>query len=120
MESLLPRRAAAAGTIHGNRAAGARPSDGSFNFHPRKIVTTGEGGILITHNRRLGAPSSTPAQSREVVIIEQMRRNGVGINIGACALHAQKSYARFGYCPGDLPNAWHVPRTRSRVRFSGL
>ena len=39
-----------------------------------------------------------------------MRRHGIEITIGTYALHAQKSYARFGYCPGDLPNAWHVQR----------
>lgn len=190
---VLEDAACAVGTMHGNRAAGAWPGAGAFSFHPRKIVTTGEGGMLTTHNedlaRRLrslrnhgrnelegvgrfdefgfnyrmselqavlglaqlqrlseslnqrrelamryltnfegltgvSVPLSSPVsdctfQSFIVFvdprldrdrIIEQMHRHGIETTIGTYALHAQKSYARFGYCAGDLPNALHAQR----------
>ena len=40
--------ACALGATIGERAAGSFGTVGCFSFHPRKIVTTGEGGVLVT------------------------------------------------------------------------
>ncbi len=40
------------GTYHG-RAAGSLSAVGAFSFHPRKIITTGEGGMVMTDDDEL-------------------------------------------------------------------
>lgn len=42
------------GTYHG-RPAGTLSAVGAFSFHPRKIITTGEGGMLTTDDEALAA-----------------------------------------------------------------
>jgi dTDP-4-amino-4,6-dideoxygalactose transaminase len=42
------------GTYHG-RAAGSLSTVGAFSFHPRKIITTGEGGMITTDDDELAA-----------------------------------------------------------------
>lgn len=37
----------------GNQHAGTFGDCGCFSFHPRKAITTGEGGMLITHDEKL-------------------------------------------------------------------
>lgn len=43
---------AIAGTYRG-RAAGSLGTAGVFSFHPRKLITTGEGGMIVTDDERL-------------------------------------------------------------------
>lgn len=43
---------ALAGSYHG-RPAGSLGTAGVFSFHPRKIITTGEGGMITTDDQRL-------------------------------------------------------------------
>jgi dTDP-4-amino-4,6-dideoxygalactose transaminase len=42
--------ACAAGAAFEGRAAGSLGDVGCFSFHPRKIITTGEGGMITTNN----------------------------------------------------------------------
>jgi dTDP-4-amino-4,6-dideoxygalactose transaminase len=55
--SVVEDAACALGASLSDRAAGAWGNAGCFSFHPRKNVTTGEGGAITTHdpalNRRL-------------------------------------------------------------------
>ena len=44
---------AAGGSYHG-RPAGSLGDAAAFSFHPRKSITTGEGGMITTDNERLG------------------------------------------------------------------
>jgi dTDP-4-amino-4,6-dideoxygalactose transaminase len=46
--------ACAAGAGIGDRPAGSLGDIGCFSFHPRKSVTTGEGGMLTTNDDKLG------------------------------------------------------------------
>jgi len=41
------------GALHGGRPCGSLGAVGCFSFHPRKIVTTGEGGALSTNDAAL-------------------------------------------------------------------
>jgi perosamine synthetase len=52
---LIEDAACALGATSGLRAAGSIGTIGCFSFHPRKIITTGEGGMLITDDDRLAA-----------------------------------------------------------------
>jgi dTDP-4-amino-4,6-dideoxygalactose transaminase len=36
---------------------------GCFSFHPRKVITTGEGGMVTTNRAELGGADQEPAQS---------------------------------------------------------
>jgi dTDP-4-amino-4,6-dideoxygalactose transaminase len=46
--TVIEDAACAAGATYRGGPAGARASIAAFSFHPRKLLTTGEGGMLIT------------------------------------------------------------------------
>jgi dTDP-4-amino-4,6-dideoxygalactose transaminase len=50
---VIEDAACALGAELGGRKAGAFGATGCFSFHPRKVVTTGEGGVLTTNNADL-------------------------------------------------------------------
>jgi len=50
---LLEDAAGALGASHGGRPCGGLGAVGCFSFHPRKIVTTGEGGAVTTNDGTL-------------------------------------------------------------------
>jgi dTDP-4-amino-4,6-dideoxygalactose transaminase len=56
--------AGALGARRGGRPCGSLGAVGCFSFHPRKIVTTGEGGAVTTSDERLAA------------VMAQMRNHG--------------------------------------------
>jgi dTDP-4-amino-4,6-dideoxygalactose transaminase len=47
---LIEDAACALGALLGGRAAGAWGAMGCMSFHPRKVVTTGEGGAVVTND----------------------------------------------------------------------
>jgi perosamine synthetase len=47
--------ACAAGSVYRGQPAGARASLAAFSFHPRKLLTTGEGGMLVTPDSDVAA-----------------------------------------------------------------
>jgi perosamine synthetase len=51
--ALVEDAACAAGALYRNRSAGALGTCGVFSFHPRKSITTGEGGMLTTDDDSL-------------------------------------------------------------------
>ena len=50
---LIEDAACAIGTRFDNRPVGAFGTLGCFSFHPRKIITTGEGGAVVTNDKAL-------------------------------------------------------------------
>lgn len=50
---VIEDAACAVGGTHHGRAAGSIGTVGVFSFHPRKIVTTGEGGMITTSDEAL-------------------------------------------------------------------
>ncbi|NEZ58822.1 DegT/DnrJ/EryC1/StrS family aminotransferase [Adonisia turfae] len=50
---LVEDAACAAGAAYKGRAAGSLGTAGAFSFHPRKSITTGEGGMITTHDDAL-------------------------------------------------------------------
>ena len=63
------RRAPPARTYHG-RPVGAGAELAAWSFHPRKLLTTGEGGMLTTARRRAGRAGPPAARARH----ERQRR----------------------------------------------
>lgn len=47
---VIEDAACALGAKSGNAFAGTQGDLGSFSFHPRKAITSGEGGLLVTNN----------------------------------------------------------------------
>jgi len=50
---ILEDAACALGTRHGNRHVGDFGAGACLSFHPRKSITTGEGGMVLTRDRAL-------------------------------------------------------------------
>ena len=46
--AVIEDAACALGATYGDRACGAMGDAGCFCFHPRKVITTGEGGMVVT------------------------------------------------------------------------
>jgi dTDP-4-amino-4,6-dideoxygalactose transaminase len=51
--ALVEDAACAAGSSYRGRPVGARASIAAWSFHPRKLLTTGEGGMLTTDDREV-------------------------------------------------------------------
>lgn len=67
--------ACAAGAGIGNRPAGSLGDIGCFSFHPRKSVTTGEGGMLTTNDDGL-AEKLNMLRNHGASISEEQRHKG--------------------------------------------
>lgn len=50
---VIEDAACALGTRHGNRMCGTLSDAGCFSFHPRKLLNTGEGGLIATSDKAL-------------------------------------------------------------------
>lgn len=50
---IIEDAACAHGSLIGNKHAGTFGSVGCFSFHPRKVITTGEGGIIVTDDPQI-------------------------------------------------------------------
>jgi dTDP-4-amino-4,6-dideoxygalactose transaminase len=53
--TFIEDAACALGAHENGRPAGSFGIAGCFSFHPRKIITTGEGGMLVTDDERLAS-----------------------------------------------------------------
>jgi dTDP-4-amino-4,6-dideoxygalactose transaminase len=67
--AVIEDAACAIGTVYRGRPVGGLGSIACFSFHPRKVITTGEGGMLTTDDadlataiRRLRNHGASPAQ----------------------------------------------------------
>ena len=65
---IIEDAACAAGAIYKDKYAGALGDVASFSFHPRKSITTGEGGMVTTQDEELFS------------IMDQMRNHGATIS----------------------------------------
>ena len=50
---LIEDCAHAVGTYYNNKHAGNFGISGSFSFYPTKQITTGEGGMVVTNNKKI-------------------------------------------------------------------
>lgn len=53
--AVIEDAACAAGSVYHNRPVGAGAYLAAFSFHPRKLLTTGEGGMLVTPDADIAA-----------------------------------------------------------------
>jgi len=52
---VIEDAACAVGSVYRGQPAGARADIAAFSFHPRKLLTTGEGGMLVTSDADVAA-----------------------------------------------------------------
>ena len=62
---VIEDAACGAGSTYRGRPVGAGAEIAAWSFHPRKILTTGEGGMLTTLARRLGRAGAAAARARD-------------------------------------------------------
>ena len=53
--TVIEDAACAAGSVYRGRPVGAGADLAAFSFHPRKLLTTGEGGMLVTPDAEVAA-----------------------------------------------------------------
>jgi dTDP-4-amino-4,6-dideoxygalactose transaminase len=86
--AVIEDAACAAGAVYRDRPAGATASLATFSFHPRKLLTTGEGGMITTPDADVAAR------------LRRLREHGM--SVGAAERHASQqpvieSYLEVGY-----------------------
>ena len=59
--AVIEDAACAAGSNYRGRPAGAGAALAAFSFHPRKLLTTGEGGMIVTPDAAVGGPAAPAA-----------------------------------------------------------
>lgn len=72
---LIEDAACAAGSSYKGRSAGALGLAGAFSFHPRKSITTGEGGMVTTNDDQL-AETMRMLRNHGASISEEQRHLG--------------------------------------------
>jgi len=86
--AVIEDAACAAGAVYRGRPAGAAAFLATFSFHPRKLLTTGEGGMIVTPDADVAAR------------LRRLREHGM--NVGAAERHASQQpvierYVEVGY-----------------------
>lgn len=72
---IIEDAACAAGAAYKGRAAGSLGLAAAFSFHPRKSITTGEGGMVTTQDDAL-AETANRLRNHGASISEEQRHNG--------------------------------------------
>jgi len=72
---IIEDAACAAGAARGDVAAGGLGEVACFSFHPRKSITTGEGGMVVTNDAAL-ARRADVLRNHGASISEEQRHNG--------------------------------------------
>ena len=72
--TVIEDAACAAGSVYRGRPVGAGAELAAFSFHPRKLLTTGEGGMIVTPDEEVAAR------------LRRLREHGM--DVSAAARHA--------------------------------
>jgi perosamine synthetase len=72
---LIEDAACAAGAMYKNKFAGGLGDVGCFSFHPRKSITTGEGGMITTNDDEI-ADRVSKLRNHGAEISEEQRHHG--------------------------------------------
>jgi dTDP-4-amino-4,6-dideoxygalactose transaminase len=72
---LIEDAACAAGAEYCGQSAGGLGAAAAFSFHPRKVITTGEGGMVTTNDRALAQKISC-LRNHGASISEEQRHSG--------------------------------------------
>lgn len=102
---IIEDAACAIGTTYKGRPVGAIGDLGCFSFHPRKVITTGEGGMVLTHQKTLatkiaalrnhgatGLPPEDPKAERPYTM---SHFEVLGYNLRLCDIQAGLGLSQF-------------------------
>jgi dTDP-4-amino-4,6-dideoxygalactose transaminase len=105
---VIEDAACGAGSTYKGRPVGARADVATWSFHPRKLVTTGEGGMLTTSHRDWGdrarhlrehAMSVSAADRHTSVLAPPEEYTEVGFNYRMTDLQAALGIVQLGRLP---------------------
>ena len=82
---IIEDAACAAGAAHRDAPAGSIGKVGCFSFHPRKTITTGEGGMVTTDDDEIAD------------IARSLRNHGAEVASGTVAPHTMPEFPRLGF-----------------------
>jgi len=108
---LFEDAACAAGASLNGISAGALGDAAAFSFHPRKSITTGEGGMITTNNAEV-ANTAAKMRNHGAEISEEQRHNGP-----QAYLLPDFDLLGFNYRMTDLQGAIGVVQLRKLDRF---
>lgn len=108
---IIEDAACAAGAEYLGRTAGSLGVAGAFSFHPRKSITTGEGGMVTTQNAAL-AERINMLRNHGASISEEQRHNGP-----RPYLLAEFNLLGFNYRMTDLQGAVGVVQLKKLDRY---
>lgn len=74
---VIEDAACALGTLYQGRHVGGQGLLGCFSFHPRKVITTGEGGMLLGHDPGLAARARV-LRNHGAAVSDSTRHTGKG------------------------------------------
>lgn len=109
--TIIEDAACAAGAAYKGTPAGALGDMGAFSFHPRKSVTTGEGGMLTTNDAALGELADR-LRNHGASISEEQRHHGPRPYI-----LPEFDLCGFNYRMTDLQGAVGVEQLKKLDRF---
>ena len=109
--ALLEDAACAAGASYKGRPAGGLGDIAAFSFHPRKSITTGEGGMVTTDNEEL-AETVPMLRDHGASVSEEQRHTG-----SAPYVMAEFNALGFNYRMSDLLGAIGVVQLSKLDRF---
>jgi dTDP-4-amino-4,6-dideoxygalactose transaminase len=112
---VIEDAACALGSSYGGRACGAMGRIGCFSFHPRKVITTGEGGLLTTDDAMLAERLRRLRNHGQVVDAGRGRFVEAGLNYRMTDFQAAMGLAQMDRLPAILARRAEVAQSYSRL-----
>jgi perosamine synthetase len=109
--AIIEDAACASGASYKGVAAGGLGAAAAFSFHPRKSITTGEGGMITTNDEQL-AGTANMLRNHGAAISEEQRHKGA-----RPYLLADFNLLGFNYRMTDLQGAVGLVQLRKLDRF---
>jgi dTDP-4-amino-4,6-dideoxygalactose transaminase len=121
---IIEDAACAIGSAYRGRRIGGHGNMACFSLHPRKIITTGEGGIITTDDSELASKlrrfrhhgmsvSDVERHSSEKVLVETY--NEIGYNYRMTDIQAAIGIAQLGRLPGILEKRRQIAEFYNRL-----
>jgi dTDP-4-amino-4,6-dideoxygalactose transaminase len=108
---IVEDAACALGSRYGGRPCGALGRVACFSFHPRKVITTGEGGLLATDDAELAEHLRRLRNHGQVLEAGRGRFLEAGLNYRMTDFQAALGLAQLDRLPAILARRAQVART---------
>lgn len=100
---VIEDAACALGATQNGKPVGSFGSMGSFSLHPRKSITSGEGGVLVTNDEQLAVKLRQWRNHGIEMVNGQMHFVEAGFNYRLTDFQAALAESQFQRIPGILP-----------------